>query len=549
MPAKSSRFEAMEIPTDQLFQSPLNARRELGDTSELADSIAEQGIIEPLVARPVKDDGYEVIVGARRLACAKQLNLPVVPVVIQRISDADALVRSLAENLHRGDLSLEDRVEAYRRLHRLNPGKYDSTRGLAKAIGRSHQKVNEDFQAYEALIRLKPSGVDVESKLPPSSARRRERSAIPEGHATMLEQAMTGVRSQISEENVDTIFEQLARAIAPLDHDRARRLLDFFKMYPDRPVPEIESMALATVEREISIPAETARQIEELATGNGEGRRNWGEVIQQLVEAQPSQGDEKPTTPDVPRADAPPDVAKDVLPAARDKPKIDTQPSFIPEAAPKPLRKEPESQDDQHAAGNGGTPDSEATDLNGANGANGDMISVQYELFGSQEEVTSTKLKNRIVWNLQHASLEADFYTIGYAGREPEQFVEILQAAGVTTVVDIRYSSISEFSSAFSGESLEALLKEKGIDYRHRPDLGVPHELPSHARSYGTKEDIWSWYDDVVIPRISNGDSESFLSSLGQRVVFMDVDADPTESHRHRLFLALEREEFRGFDL
>ena len=202
--------------------------------------------------------------------------------MIQRISDSDAIVRSLVENLHRGDLSLEERVIAYRRLHRFDPERFGSTKGLSRAIGRSHQKIVEDFQAYEAMQRLRPSGVEVSGGLPPQSARRQSRSAIPERHATLLEQAIASVRSRVPADRLDSLYEELARMIAPLEQERARRLLDFFKMYPDKPLEEIESMALATIERAISIPADTARQIEELASSTGE-RRDWSEVITELV--------------------------------------------------------------------------------------------------------------------------------------------------------------------------------------------------------------------------------------------------------------------------
>ena len=167
MVATASRgFEAREISTDRLFPSPVNARKEVGDITELRDSIREQGILEPLVVRPGEAGNYEVIIGSRRLACAKELDMAVVPVVIQRISDSDAIVRSLVENLHRGDLTLEERVIAYRKLHRFDPERFGSTRGLSRAIGRSHQKIVEDFQAYEAMQRLRPSGVEVTEQAP-----------------------------------------------------------------------------------------------------------------------------------------------------------------------------------------------------------------------------------------------------------------------------------------------------------------------------------------------------------------------------------------------
>jgi len=475
MVAKSmSGFQAREVETSQLVNSPVNARREVGDISELADSIREQGILEPLVVRPAEGGTFEVIIGSRRLACARQLDLPVVPVVIQRISDADAVVRSLVENLHRGDLTLDERVEAYRRLHRFDPAKYGTTRGLAKAIGRTHTKIVEDFQAYEAMQRLRSSGVEVASKMPPGAAQRRSRAAIPEHHATMLEQAMTAMRSRIQEDKIDSTYEQLARAIAPLEQDRARRLLEYFKMYPEKPVAEIESMALATVEREISLPAETAKQIEDMASQGG--NRNWGEVITRLVESRaPDQG--LPPAPDDDR-----EANRGQSPVTVQQPEAKP-----PQQLPISQEESPTTQDQSPATDGEPQPAEESP---APQEVKEGPITVQYELLGSPEEVTSAKLTNRLLWNLEHASLDADFYTIGYAGRELDEFVAILRAAAVTTLVDIRHSRVSPYNPEFSDGNLEGALEGDGIEYVHRPDLGVPHELPSHARSPGT---MTSW--------------------------------------------------------
>ena len=53
----------------------------------------------------------------------------------------------------------------------------------------------------------------------------------------------------------------------------------------------------------------------------------------------------------------------------------------------------------------------------------------------------------------------------------------------------------------------------------------------------------------MVVPTIEQEGPAEFVSSLGETVAFMDADADPTESHRHRIALALERGELRGYDL
>ena len=174
---------------------------------------------------------------------------------------------------------------------------------------------------------------------------------------------------------------------------------------------------------------------------------------------------------------------------------------------------------------------------------------MQYELFGTPEEVTGSKLVNKTLWNLEHAPIDADFYTVGFSGKEIPELVRILKAAGVTNLVDIRHSRETPYKPEYNNGVLEGALNAASIGYDHHPELGVPRELPAHAESYGSKEDVWSWYDDVVVPKVEEEGHAEFVEKLGKVVAFMDADADPTESHRHRLFLALERGELRGYDL
>ena len=83
----TSGFERREVATDSLVPSPDMVKKEVGDTVELLDSIRENGILEPLVVRPIGSGNYQVIAGSRRFACAKELGIEMVPVVIQQITD------------------------------------------------------------------------------------------------------------------------------------------------------------------------------------------------------------------------------------------------------------------------------------------------------------------------------------------------------------------------------------------------------------------------------------------------------------------------------
>jgi ParB family chromosome partitioning protein len=82
---------------------------------DLADSIREQGIIQPLLVRTDRD-GYELVTGERRLRAAKLAGLSQVPVVVRNLSDADLLEMSIVENIQREDLNPMEEAEAYHRL-------------------------------------------------------------------------------------------------------------------------------------------------------------------------------------------------------------------------------------------------------------------------------------------------------------------------------------------------------------------------------------------------------------------------------------------------
>ncbi len=501
------QFLALEVPIDEIVPSAMNVRQDVGDVSELADSIREQGILEPLVVRPREDGTYEAIIGSRRLAASKVVGLSSLPVLVQDIPDADAIVRSLVENLQRGDLSLEDRVEAYKKLQQMDTDRF-STRGLARLIGKEHSKIVLDLEAHAALVQLRPQGIQVVNNTPPSAQNRQSGEAIPERHASLLQQAMTAVRGQLAEDQADDTRVELARAIAPLEQERARRVLDYFKMYPDRQVSDIVSMALATVQQTITIPAATARRLEEIANETGQG--DVSGAITRLVEQGTSTaafGEEENQDSEDYDAIERQWIEAGGSPGLFDLPEDegtspqDVEPSRI---LPRPL-----------------------------------------EL---PEEPASVQAKNKVIWNLTHYAPNPDFYTIGYAGRDIGQFVEIIKAAKVSTVVDVRHAPISQYKPDFNKASLKAKLEAEGIQYSHRGEWGVPHAIRERAVGAGSRESIWKWYDQNVAPTVGTGGVEAFKES-GQMVAFMCSEGDPTACHRHRLFLAIEATGFKGFDL
>jgi ParB family chromosome partitioning protein len=107
----------LEVPTHSISPNPKQPRSRFDDQSlaELAASIREVGILQPLVVRR-SGSGYEVVTGERRLRAAKLAGMATVPVVLRESEDSDLLREALIENIHREDLDPIELAEAFRQL-------------------------------------------------------------------------------------------------------------------------------------------------------------------------------------------------------------------------------------------------------------------------------------------------------------------------------------------------------------------------------------------------------------------------------------------------
>jgi ParB family chromosome partitioning protein len=117
-PQAATKAQAsFEVAVDQITPSPFQPRRSFDEAKidELASSIHNQGIIQPLVVRP-KGEQFELIAGERRWRAAMKAGLSRVPVVIREASDHEALQLALVENLQREDLNPIEEASGYRRL-------------------------------------------------------------------------------------------------------------------------------------------------------------------------------------------------------------------------------------------------------------------------------------------------------------------------------------------------------------------------------------------------------------------------------------------------
>lgn len=106
---------------------------------ELANSIREKGVIQPILVRSTGVDQYELIAGERRFRAAKHLGLEEIPAIIRKIADADALETAIIENIQREELNPVEEAKAYRRLAQEFGITQDA---IAKRVGKDKSSVS-----------------------------------------------------------------------------------------------------------------------------------------------------------------------------------------------------------------------------------------------------------------------------------------------------------------------------------------------------------------------------------------------------------------------
>jgi ParB family transcriptional regulator, chromosome partitioning protein len=145
-----------KIPIEFLRPNPRNPRRNFGEESldELAASIKEKGIIQPLLARPVPGvaDAYEIIAGERRWRAAQRAGLHEVPIVSFEADNRQALELAIIENVQRADLDPLEEAAGYQRLG----DEFLYTQAdLAKVIGKSRSHVSNCLRLLNLPERTK----------------------------------------------------------------------------------------------------------------------------------------------------------------------------------------------------------------------------------------------------------------------------------------------------------------------------------------------------------------------------------------------------------
>ena len=137
--SETGRRPDMSLPIEQVVPNPDQPRRTFTDAqlSELAQSIKEKGIIQPLIVRPTGDT-YEIVAGERRWRAAQIAQLHEVPVIVRDYNDTEVLEVAIIENIQRADLNPVEEAAGYRQLME----KFGHTQEkLAEALGKSRSHI------------------------------------------------------------------------------------------------------------------------------------------------------------------------------------------------------------------------------------------------------------------------------------------------------------------------------------------------------------------------------------------------------------------------
>ena len=140
--------EYRNVSLSLLNESKTNPRRIFEDAAlkELADSIRSQGVLSPLLVRPLTEKSFEIVAGARRFRAAQIAEVPTVPVRIVNLSDAEALEAQLIENLQRRDVHPLEEAQGFRALLNLDEPKY-SVEQIAAKTGKTPGLCHHPSQA------------------------------------------------------------------------------------------------------------------------------------------------------------------------------------------------------------------------------------------------------------------------------------------------------------------------------------------------------------------------------------------------------------------
>lgn len=212
--------------------------------ADLADSIREHGVLQPLLVRPLPSGGYQLVAGERRWRASRMAGLSEVPVVIRELSDHETMELALIENLQRQDLNPMEEALGYQSLME----EYQMTQEqVARAIGKSRPAVANSLRLLalpQPVVRLIEEG-----KL--SAGHGRALLAL-ESETAIVEAAQLAVQKQLSVREMEKLAQSAPKNSSPAGKNA--------KQEKDSYYTELSLALTQTLGRQVSITARGKNQ-------------------------------------------------------------------------------------------------------------------------------------------------------------------------------------------------------------------------------------------------------------------------------------------------
>jgi len=275
------RRTSKNIPLKDIFLGELNERLDPGDIDGLAKSIAQVGVLEPLLVRPVADK-FEVIAGGRRYRAANQAGVKTVPCVVKEMDDISALKASFHENEERKSASpLEYGMLCWKMAQRA-----ESIKDVADNLGKTQTWVESRINAYElyrkANVRLTEKGpggkyLGSESEMEPTLG-------IVDANQIMQVISSPSVRRYIARVGGDreTVRNAMVRGLSEeypkLNPQQRKKLMKLVRQTPDIPIKELAEKVIMDpigIKISLSFNAASSEKIQLEAQNNDQTVENW----------------------------------------------------------------------------------------------------------------------------------------------------------------------------------------------------------------------------------------------------------------------------------
>lgn len=200
---------AVTVKLNEIEPNRDQPRKEFDDEalSELADSIAQHGVLQPLLVRPIFTGGYQIVAGERRWRAARMAGVTELPVVIRDLDDAQVMQLALIENLQREDLSPLEEAMGYQSLME----QYDFTQEeISKTVGKSRPAVANALR----LLSLPEEIRDMIETGELSAGHGRALLAFS-GEEAMLEAAKKAVKEELTVRQLEKMAQESKKEGSP----------------------------------------------------------------------------------------------------------------------------------------------------------------------------------------------------------------------------------------------------------------------------------------------------------------------------------------------